>query len=54
MLSYSEIGVDGLGFCLDLVLKLVECFECGFSINGSEVSLLEKDVLVINVARHAG
>ena len=54
MLSYSEIGVDRLGFFLDLVSKLVECFECGFSINGSEVGLLEKDVLLINVARHGG
>ena len=52
MCSSSKIGVDGLGICLDLVLKLVERFEGGFATDGSEVSSLEKGVLVINVARH--
>ena len=54
MCSSSEIGVDRLGFCLDLISKLVERFEGGFAIDGSDVSSLEKDVLVINVACRGG
>ena len=52
MRSSSNIGVDGLGIFLDLVFKLVERFKGGFSTDGSDVSFLEKGVLVINVARH--
>ena len=52
MCSSSGIGVDGLGVCVDLVLKLVERFEGGFAMDGSEVRSLGKGVLVINVAHH--
>ena len=52
MCSSSNIGVDGLGIFLDLVLKLVERFKGGFSTDGSHVSLLEKGDLVMNVACH--
>ena len=50
----SKIGLDGLGVCLDIVLKLMERFEGGFAMDGSEVILLEEGVLVINRARHGG
>ena len=41
-ISYSsESGVDGLDICLDIVSKLVERFEVGFTTDGSEVSSLE-------------
>ena len=50
MCSSSEIGVYGLGVCLDLVLKLVENFEGRFAMDGSEVCLTEEGVLVINRA----
>ena len=52
MCSSSKIGVDGLGVCLDLVLKLVERFEGGFDTDGSDFILLEEGVLVMNSARH--
>ena len=54
MCSSSEIGVDRLGACLDLVSNIMERFEGGFSTYGSEVSLPERGVLVINVFRHGG
>ena len=54
MCSSSKIVVDALGVFLDLVLKLVERFEGGFAKYWSEVSLLKKGVLVINVACHGG
>ena len=54
-ISYSsESGVDGLDICLDIVSKLVERFEVGFTTDGSEVSSLEEGVLLINRARHGG
>ena len=52
MCSSSEIGVDGLGFYLDLFSKLVNRFECGLSMDGGEVSFLKKGVLVINIYFH--
>ena len=54
MCSYSNIGVDGLGFCNDLESKIVERFEGGFATDGSEFRSLEKGVLVINIAHHSG
>ena len=52
MFYSSNIGVYGLGVFLDLVSNLVEHFEGGFATDGSDVSSLEKVVLVVNVARH--
>ena len=52
MCSSSKIGVDGLGVCLDLVSKLVECFGGWFFTDGSEVSSHKEGVLLINRARH--
>ena len=52
MCSSSEIGVDGLGVCIDLVLKPVECFEGDFDTDGSEVSSIKEGVLVVNTACH--
>ena len=37
MCSSYNILVDGLGICLDLVLKLVEFLDGGFAKDGSEV-----------------
>ena len=54
MCSSYEIGVDRLGICLDIISKLVDHFEGGFTTDGSEVSLLEEGVLVINKSRHGG
>ena len=54
MCSSSEIGLYGIVVCFDLVLKLVERLEGGFAMDGSEFSLLEKGVLVVNVSCHGG
>ena len=54
MCSSSEIGVDGLGFFLNLILKIVERFEGGFAMNGSKANSLKYSVLVINRPRHGG
>ena len=52
--SSSEIWLDGLGVFFYLIPKLVESFEGGFATDGSEVGVLEKSVLVINVVCHCG
>ena len=52
MFSSSEIGVDGIGICLDLVSKFVECFEGGSAMEVSEVRSLKKGFLVMNSACH--
>ena len=49
MCSYSDIVLYGLGVLLDLVSKLVDRFEGGFSTDRSEVSLLQKGVLIVVV-----
>ena len=54
MRSSSDIGLERLGVCLDLVSKLVESFEGGFATDGSEARSLEKGVFVIDVACHGG
>ena len=54
MCSSSKIGDDGLEVCLDIFSKLVERFEGGFAMDGSEVRSTEKGVLVINVACNCG
>ena len=54
MRSSSEIGVYGLGVCLDLISKIVERFKGGFATDGSEVSSLEEGILVMDRARHVG
>ena len=54
MCSSSEIRVDRLGVCLDLVLNILERFEGEFSTGGSEVISLKEGVLVINRARYGG
>ena len=48
----SEIGVDGLGVDHDLVLKILESFEGGFTTYWSEFCLLEEGVLVVDRAFH--
>ena len=48
----SDIEVNRLDICLDLVLKIVEHFKGGFATDGIEVSLLENGVLVTNSACH--
>ena len=37
----SDIGVDGLVVCLDIIKKRVERFKGGFAMDGSEVRSLE-------------
>ena len=54
MCSSSEIGVDSLSIGLNLVSKLVENFEGGFTTYENEFSLLEEGVLVINRSLHGG
>ena len=54
MCSSSKIGVHVLVICLDIVLNIVERCKGGFAIYGSEVSLLEEDVLVIIRAFRCG
>ena len=54
MCYYSDIGVDGLGVCLDLILNLVERFEGGFATDGIEVSFFEEGILGINRACNGG
>ena len=52
MTIFSSYGikVTVLVVCLDLVSNLVERFECGFALDGSEVSSLEKGVAVVNLS----
>ena len=52
MCSSYKSGVDRLSVCFHIVLKFMEHFESGFVIDGSEVSLLEEAVIVINRACH--
>ena len=52
MCSSSDIEVDGLGVCLDIVLKLMEIFKGGFITDGSEVISLKEVFLVINRVCH--
>ena len=54
MCSSSDIRVDRIGVCLDLVSKLVERFKGGFATDGSEVSSLEEGILGINRAFYGG
>ena len=54
MCSSSDIGVDGLGICLGLVLKFVDRSEGGFATDGSEVSSLKNGALVVNSSRRCG
>ena len=54
MCSSSEIRVDRLGVCLDLVSNILERFEGEFSTGGSEFISLKEGVLVINRARYGG
>ena len=50
--SSSDIEIDSLGVGLNLVSRLVERFEGGFATDGSEFSLLEDGVLVMNIYHH--
>ena len=52
MRSSSDIGLERLGVCLDLVSKRVESFEGGFATDGSDVGLLEEGVIVVYIACH--
>ena len=52
MCYFSDISVDSLGVCFDLIPKLVERFESGFATDGSEIGSLKKGVFVANIARH--
>ena len=52
MCSSSNIVVDVLDVCLDLISKLEERFKGGFATDGSVAGSLEEGVLEINTDRH--
>ena len=54
MCSSSEIRVDGLVVCLDIISKLAGHLKGGFSTDGSEVSSLEEGILEINRSWYGG